>query len=79
MRIMICSEPQCQSSAGCVCSWVLPRSDAQPIPPIPNQSLLSSFSDAEIAAEYHRRMHMKLGDQTVGVSVPGMKTWQEDH
>ena len=60
MRIMICSEPLCQTTAGCLCSRVLPRSDAQPIQPIPNQSLLSSFSDAEIAAEYHRRFQQKL-------------------
>lgn len=43
-----------------------------PKEPRPEQPIygLSQFSDGEIAREHHCRMMNKLGDQSVGVSVP---------
>lgn len=55
--MVLCSRPECQTTAGCKCN---------------QRSVygLDSFSDEEIAREHHWRMVKKLGDPRICVTVP---------
>jgi len=61
--MILCSAPGCQTTAGCVCNSV--SRAARPS--------LSDFTDEEIAREHGWRMMRRLGDQSVGVSVPTIR------
>ncbi len=59
MSLIICSMPECQTTAGCVCSR-------------PAFKSLSDFTDEEIAREYYARAQSKLGDPRIGVTTKAL-------
>lgn len=73
--MIICSRPECSSTAGCKCGngwpWQYPQMPAYTTGGVGRASL-SDFSDEEIAREYHSRALRKLGDQSVSVGFAGL-------
>lgn len=66
-RMILCTRPECQTSAGCKC--VVPGDRLVPR----ERSSLSDYSDDEIAREHHYRMLKKLGDPRICVGAPAPK------
>lgn len=73
----VCGRGECQTTAGCqhrgpsgeFCWWP-DRGSCAGYPGWYRQvGELSSFSDEQIAAEYHRRCLARLGDQSKAVSL----------
>jgi hypothetical protein len=60
--MIMCSRPECQTSAGCKCgqSWHYPVR-------LPMRKTLSDYTDAELRNELMRRAMQALGDQSVGI------------
>jgi hypothetical protein len=59
--MIMCSRPECQTSAACKCgqSWHYPVR-------LPMRKTLSEYTDAELRNELQRRATQALGDQGVG-------------
>jgi len=57
MLKVICSKPECQTTAGCLCQTQFTFRS------------LSQYTDEEIAREYHWRMMKKLGDPLICVQM----------
>jgi hypothetical protein len=76
----VCPACGSKTSVGCICGWreqhqTLPVVDL-PYVRVTPRTPLSEYSDDEIAREYYWRAQRKLGDPSIGVTVPSV--WDVD-
>ena len=57
--MIICSKPECQTTAGCKCKSDVPKFGKS----------LSDYTDDEIAREYHARALARLGDPRISITL----------